>query len=143
MIYVTRSLLAVLLERARETDPSDISVLLDTTPAGRFPDPPTFDGASLDPDTPVLTHFYLPEAGGSVSAVFGMDLTTPAGRARFLSHPDGHPRPRETDDLAAIVLIAVPPYEETTVTAFDRHSRSVEFGLLDADPPEERLGPDE
>ncbi len=139
MVYITRGLLSVLLERGEEADPASVSLLLDTTPAGQFPDLAPEARTNLDPDTPVLTHFYLPETGSSVSAVFGMNLSTPAGRARFLTHPDGGTSLRETDDLAGAVLIAVPPYDERSVVAYDRRGRGLDLTVIDADPPEEEL----
>ena len=135
MVLLTRGLLTVLLERAASAEPERVNVLLDATSAGEL----LGDTGGVDPSTPVLTHFYLPEAGGSVRAVFGMDLGTPAGRARFLSHPDGDPTLRETDDLAAVVLVAVPPFELGDVSAYDRRGRGLDLRILDAEPPEERI----
>ncbi|UIP01076.1 hypothetical protein Hbl1158_06910 [Halobaculum sp. CBA1158] len=133
--YVTADLLSLLLERAREADPDDENVVLDATAAGDLVDAPP----ALDPTTPVLTHFYFPSAGGSVAAVFGMDLGRPSGRARFLSHPDGDRRLTEADDLAATVLVATPPYEADDVVAYDRRGRRRELVVVDAEPPEERV----
>ncbi len=83
-VHVTRGLVDVLLEMGEEAEPKPANVVLAPTPAGEFD-----EDLGLDPETPVLTHFYMSEAGQSVSAVFGMDLGTPAGRgrARFLTHP--------------------------------------------------------
>lgn len=136
MVLLTRGLLTVLLERAASADPEQVNVLLDTTPAGELGG----NTGGVDPEAHVLTHFYLPETGGSVRAVFGMDLGTPAGRARFLSHTDGNPALTEADDLAGAVLVAVPPYEESDVYAYDRRGREVDLGVLDAEPPEEHIG---
>lgn len=135
VVAITRDLLSVLCERAASADPESVTITLDATPAGEL------SGAigGLDPDTPVLTHFYMPEAGASVSAVFGMELGRPSGKARFLSHPDGSPGVSETDDLAARVLVAVPPYEPDDVRVFDRRGTEHELRILDAEPPEERL----
>ncbi|QZX99885.1 hypothetical protein [Halobaculum rubrum] len=134
-VHVTADLLALLCERAADADPEAENVVLDATAAGELVDAP----ADLDPSTPVLTHFYFPSAGGSVSAVFGMDLGRPAGRARFLSHPSGDRRLTEEDDLAATVLVAVPPYDSGNVTAYDRRGRRRELVVVDAHPPEERV----
>jgi len=100
---------------------------------------PTGDTDELDPTTPVLTHFYLPEAAASVSAVFGMDLGRPSGAARFLSHPSGRRGITEADDLAAAVFVATPPYEESDVAVYDRRGRRQSLRIVDAVPPEESL----
>lgn len=134
-VHITADLLALLVERAADADPEAENVVLDVTPAGELVDPP----ADLDPSTPVLTHFYFPAAAGSVSAVFGMDLGRPPGRARFLSHPRGDRRLTEEDDLAASVLVAVPPYDSDDVTAYDRRGRRRELIVVDAHPPEEGI----
>ena len=102
----------------------------------------TLDGGDtdrLDSTTPVLTHFYLPEAAASVSAVFGMDLGRPSGAARFLSHPTGRRGITEADDLAAAVFVATPPYEENDVEVYDRRGRRQSLRIVDAVPPEESL----
>ncbi|MDZ5811222.1 hypothetical protein U4E84_07665 [Halorubrum sp. AD140] len=136
MIHVTRDLLTVLLERAAERDPEETNLRLSATPAGDFE-----TDTGLDPATPVLTHFTPTGVGGSVNAVFGVDLGTPAGHggARFLSHPDGFLGVSKTDDLAAVVIVAVPPYDDESVAAFDRGGDGVELGVVDAAPPEESL----
>ncbi|MFC7255604.1 hypothetical protein ACFR97_06310 [Haloplanus litoreus] len=124
----------MLLERAVEAEPARENVVLDATPAGEF-------GADLglDPGTPVLSHVYLPAAGRAVSDVFGVDLGTPAGRgrARFLSHPQGPDELTRRDDLAGVVLLAVPPWE--TLTAFDRRGRRLPLTVVDAEPPTESI----
>lgn len=135
MIHVTRDLLTVLLDRAAERDPGETNLRLSATRAGDFE-----SDTGLDPETPVLTHF-TPDVAGSVNAVFGVDLGTPAGHggARFLSHPDGFLGVSKTDDLAAVVLVAVPPYDDDGVAAFDRSGNGIELAVLDAAPPEESL----
>lgn len=135
MIHVTRDLLTVLLERAAERDPAETNLRLSATRAGDFE-----TDTGLDPETPVLTHF-TPDVGGSVSAVFGVDLGTPAGHGggRFISHPDGFLGVSKTDDLAAVVLVAVPPYDDESVAAFDRSGDGLALSLLDAAPPEESI----
>jgi hypothetical protein len=134
VIYATRGLVEVLLEFAADAEPESVSVELSVTKAGVFG-----DDVGLDPETPVLSHFYMPEAGQSVGAVFGMDLTTSAGQTqgRFVSHPDGELRVRREDDLHGIVLVAVPPWDRESVRAFARDGTGRELGLLDAAPPEE------
>ncbi len=136
MIHVTRDLLTVLLDRAAERDPAAVTLRLSTTPAAEFE-----GDLGLDPETPVVTHFTLADVGGSVNAVFGVDLGTPAGRgdARFLSHPIGRLEVSKTDDLAAVVLVAVPPYDDDHVAAFDRAGDGIELVVLDAAPPEESV----
>ena len=136
MIYVTRDLLTVLRERAASEDPDEVNVRLSATPAGEFE-----DDLGLNPATPVVTHFTFPSVGGSVSSVFGVDLGTPAGEggARFVSHPDGFLGVSRTDDLAGVVVVAVPPYDEDSVAAFDRSGDGVELAVVDAEPPTETV----
>ncbi|POG54934.1 hypothetical protein [Haloferax marisrubri] len=136
-VHATRGLVDLLLDMAEDAEPTSMNLVLAPTPAGEFD-----EDLGLDPETPVLTHFYMAEAGQSVSAVFGMDLGTPAGRgrARFLTHPQGPFELTERDDLAAVVLLAVPPWERRTLAAFDRAGRKLELVVLDAEPPQEELG---
>lgn len=136
VVYITRGLLEALLEMAAEADPDDISVVLASTPAGEFEGDP-----GVDSETPVLTHFYFPETSGSVNAVFGVDLGTPAGRgrARFVSHPNGRLAATREDTFAAAVVVAVPPWEAESVAAFDRNNRRLDLDVLDAEPPQESL----
>ena len=136
MIHITRDLLTVLLDHAAERDPDETNLRLSATRAGEFE-----DDTGLDPATPVLTHFTPSGVGGSVNAVFGVDIGTPAGRggARFLSHPNGFLGVSKTDDLAAVLLVCVPPYDDDSVAAFDRAGDGIELAVLDAAPPEESL----
>jgi hypothetical protein len=133
-VYATRGLVEMLLERAVDAEPSRENVVLDATPAGEFE-----TDLGVDPGTPVLSHVYLPAAGRAVSDVFGVDLGTPAGRgrARFLSHPQGPDELTRRDDLAGVVLLAVPPWEE--LTAFDRRGRRLPLTVVDAEPPAESV----
>ena len=135
MIHVTRDLLTVLLDHAAERDPGEANLRLSATRAGDFE-----SDTGLDPEVPVLTHF-TPDVAGSVNAVFGVDLGTPAGHggARFLSHPNGFLGVSKTDDLAAVVLVAVPPYDDEAVAAFDRSGDGIELAVIDAIPPEESI----
>jgi hypothetical protein len=133
--YATTGLVEYLLDYAREREPQSVTVSLAVTPAGEI-------GASTLPEeTPVFTHFYVPEAGGSVNAVFGMDLGTPAGqtKGRFVSHPKGDLDVSETDDLHAVVFVAVPPWDCGSLAAFDRSGRRLTLEVLDVEPPEEVL----
>lgn len=136
MVYITRGLLDALLEMAEAEEPTPVSVVLASTPAGEFE-----ANLGLDADTSVLTHFYFPETSESVSAVFGMDLGTPAGRgrARFVSHPQGPLAATREDTFAAALLVAVPPWEDSSCAAFDRNDRRLDLDVVDADPPRESL----
>lgn len=136
MTHATRGLVEALLDMAAEAEPNSLGVVLASTPAGAFD-----VDLSLDPETPVLTHFYYPDTGRSLTAVFGMELGTPAGSgsARFVTHPGGDLELTERDDLAAAVLVAVPPWTEESLAAFDRAGRRLPLEVVDAEPPRERL----
>ncbi|MFB6353838.1 MAG: hypothetical protein ABEJ92_07100 [Halobacteriales archaeon] len=131
-VYVAAALLEALCDLAAERDPEPVSVPLGVTSAG-----------SLDPEQdiegPVFTHFYLPEAGRSVRAVFGVDLGTPSGASPglFRSHPDGRLGVSKRDDLREVVFVAVPPWGPDDVAAFDRRGRRRPFERLDVTLPEE------
>lgn len=131
-MYVTTGLLEVLCERAASAEPGAVNIALAATPVREL-------GADVDlpGDTPVLTDFYVPDAAASVSAVFGVDLGVPPGQTvgRFISHVDGDPSLRQRDDLAGRVLIAVPPWQATNVTAYDRRGRRHPLVTIDAAPP--------
>jgi len=120
---------------ARDAEPNDVTISLAVTEAAELPD------ADLAPETPVFTDFYLPSAGGSVNAVFGMDLGTPAGQTqgRFVSHPDGYMGVSKLDDLHEVIFVAIPPWDTDSFGAFDRSGRTVEVEVLDIEPPEESL----
>lgn len=135
MVYVTRGLVETLLRMASEAEPDDVTISLAVTQAAELPD------ADLDPETPVFTDFYLPSAGGSVSAVFGMDLGTPVGQThgRFVSHPGGYMGVSELDDLHEVVFVAIPPWDDESFGAFDRSGRKREVTVLDIEPPEESI----
>ncbi|WP_236639792.1 hypothetical protein [Salinigranum halophilum] len=136
-LYVTSALLDVLLDMSESDEPDALSVVLTSTRAGAFD-----TDLGLDSDTPVLSHFYLPDAGRSVNAVFGLDLSTPAGRgrARFHAHPQGPREPTKRDDFAAAVIVAVPPWDRTAVRAYGRSGERLALETVDAEPPEETLG---
>jgi hypothetical protein len=135
-VHITSGLLDVLLDMSEAAEPDALSVVLTPTPADEFE-----ADLGLDAETPVLTHFYLPDAGQSVNAVFGLDLSTPAGRgrARFHAHPQGPREPTKRDDFAAAVLVAVPPWTRETVRAYGRTGDRLDVAVVDADPPEETL----
>jgi hypothetical protein len=132
VVYITRGLLTALLEFAEDRDPASVTVSLAATPSEDL-------DVNLPSGTPVLTDMYLPEAGESVTAVFGMDLSTPDADGRFLSHPEGHLTLTTTDDLHRVVLVAVPPYDEDCVAAFDRAGDEQPLEIVDIEPPEGRL----
>lgn len=135
MVYVTRGLVETLLRLAREAEPNDVTISLAVTRAEDLPE------ADLDPETPVFTDFYLPSTGGSVNAVFGMDLGTPAGQTqgRFVSHPDGYMGVSKLDDLHEVIFVAIPPWDTDSFGAFDRSGRKKDVEILDVEPPEESL----
>lgn len=136
MVYATRGTIDALLELAADAEPRQVTAGLSVTRAGAFPEPP-----DLPPETPVFTHFYLPDAGGSVTAVFGIDLATPLAQTqgRFVSHPRGELDVSREDDLHGVVLVAVPPWDDDSIAAFGRDGRRLELGIVDAEPPYERL----
>jgi hypothetical protein len=135
VVNITRGLAETLVRFGGDRDPESVTIALSVRPAGEL------DETDLPDDTPVFTHFYLPNAGGSVNAVFGMDLGTPAGQTqgRFVSHPSGRLSVSERDDLAEVVFVAVPPWDVDSLAAFDRSGRRQELTLVDAEPPEESV----
>lgn len=153
-VYLTVGLAEALLHLAAEAEPSSITMGLGVTPArkletgegrgenGEGDNVEEGAGLGLDPDTAVFTHFYHPDAGRSVDAVFGMDLSTPVGttRGRFVSHPQGPRAVQRTDDLHAVIIVAVPPWEPDMLAAFDRRGRRRPLRLLDVEPPQESIG---
>lgn len=135
-MYVVAGLLDVLLALADEHDPEPFLADLGTTQADNL----RLD-SDLDPGIDVYTHFYLPDAGAPVSDVFGLDLGTSPGQTdgRFISHPQGDLRVRSTDELHQILLIAIPPYDRSSVHAFDRTGARLPLEVLDIELPEEYL----
>ncbi len=135
MVRVTRGLLDILLEKAADRDPGEVTIELAVTPAGEFED------LDLPDEAPVFTTFYLPDAGRSIEAVFGSNLATPSGEAPglFVSHPDGSLSLSRTDDFREVVFVAVPPWEQASVAAFGRDGRRRDLDVLDAAPPKESL----
>jgi hypothetical protein len=135
VIYATQGLTETLLRQASDADPESVTISIATTPAADLPE------TDLDPKTPVFTHFYLPSAGGSVSAVFGFDLGTPVAQSdgRFVSHPNGRLDVTKTDDLHEVVFVAVPPWDEESLAVFDRRGSEQPLTVLDTEPPEEVL----
>lgn len=153
-VYLTTGLAEALLHLAAEAEPSSIAIGLGVTPVGKLEtgewnggnrEADNAEGGAalgLDPDTDVFTHFYHPDAGRSVDAVFGMDISTPVGttRGRFVSHPRGPRAVQRTDDLHAVIIVAVPPWEPNMLAAFDRRGRRRPLRLLDVVPPRESIG---
>lgn len=135
MIYATRGLVETLLGMADDADPDSVTVAVAATPAGDLPE------TDLDPETPVFTHFYMPTAGNSVSAVFGFDLGTPVAQSngRFVSHPSGRLDVTKEDDLHEVIFVATPPWDEDAIAAFDRRGVEQPLSVLDVEPPEELL----
>lgn len=136
MVYATEGLIEVLLEMAREAEPESVDAGLAVSRAADL------EGAeTLDPETPVFSDFVFPDVGGSVNAVFGVDLGTPAGGTpgRFVSHPLGELEVTMADDLAEVILVAVPPWEpdDASIRAFDRRGRRQPLELLEAESPAE------
>lgn len=131
-VAVAADLLDALCALAADREPTPIAVPLAITPA-------TDLDVDLAPETPVFTHFYLPDSGRSVRAVFGVDLGTPARTTPgiFLSHPDGRRSVSKHDDLREVVLVTVPPWEPAEVVAFDRRGRRRPLRRLDVTIPEE------
>lgn len=134
-MYVTTGLAELLLELASDRDPTPVTIPLAVTAAGDF------ESLDLPVETAVFTHLYFPDAGRSVSWVFGVDLGTPAARTPgvFVSHPAGALAVDETDTLREVVLVGVPPWVQTSLAAFGRDGARRPLELVAADPPEESL----
>jgi hypothetical protein len=128
VVHITRALLTALLELAEDRDPASVTVSLAVTPASEL-------DATLPPDRVVFTDMYLPDTGESVTAVFGMDLSTPGAAGRFITHPDGTLALTKADDLHEVVFVAVPPYEIDDVRAFDRSGTGRSMVIVDVEPP--------
>jgi hypothetical protein len=116
------------LELADDRDPSSVTVSLTVIPTAEL-------DADLPADRSVFTDMYLPDTGGSVTAVFGMDISTPGAAGRFVSHPNGPLALTKTDDLHEVVFVAVPPYDLENVAAFTRSGDGLSIELVDVEPP--------
>lgn len=134
--YITRSLFETLQQFAIQSDPESLSIGLAVTPARRLT-----GGDEIPGELPVFTHLYLPNQPNSVSSVFGVDLHTPPGRThgRFVTHPFSELRLTKRDDLHEVVFVAVPPWDEDSIAAFDRAGRRHPIRVVDAVPPDEPL----
>jgi hypothetical protein len=130
--YITRPLLTALLELAEDRDPTSITVSLAVTPASEL-------DVAIPANRSVFTDMYLPETGRSVTAVFGMDISTPGAAGRFISHPDGTLALTKADDLHEIVFVAVPPYDVDSMAAFDRSGIGQSFTIVDVEPPADEI----
>jgi hypothetical protein len=133
VIYITQGLVETLLRLSREKDPDTTTIPLGISQAENLPD------VELPDEAPVFTHFYMPSEEDTLNAVFGIDLTTPAGQTPgvFVSHPRGDLRVSKRDDLREVVFVAVPPWDEESFRAFDRKGDGRELSILDVEPPEE------
>jgi hypothetical protein len=136
VIHATSGLVDALLDIAENNDPDEVTVGLATTPAREF----SID--DVPAETPVFSDFYWPSSGGSVSAVFGVDLGTPLGQTqgRFVSHPRGDPELSRRDDLHAVVFVAVPPWDRDSLIAYDRRGRRQSVEILPVTPPRRSFG---
>jgi hypothetical protein len=139
-IWITDALLAVLLELAADAEPRPANVLL-LASAPTDLDVLPGEGVALEsvPDgQPVFSDFYFPDVGTAIENVFGVDLGTPAGQTqgRFLSHPTGDPTLSVTDDLHALVLVAVPPWTVENVSAYDRRGKRLSIRRVAASSPD-------
>jgi hypothetical protein len=132
VVHITRALLTALLELAEDRDPASVTVSLAVTPASEL-------DAALPSDRVVFTDMYLPETGGSVTAVFGMDLSTPGAAGRFITHPDGTLAVTKADDLHEVVFVAIPPYGIDDVRAFDRSGIGRSMVIVDVEPPSDGI----
>lgn len=135
VVYATVGLVDALLELARERDPTPVTIPLGVTSADEL------DDSELPAEASVFTHFYLPDVGGSVTAVFGVDLGTPAGQTPgvFVTHPDGRLTISRSDELREVVLVAIPPWDRTSLVAFGRDGRRRPLELVDVDLPQESI----
>lgn len=128
MVYITRALLTALLELAEDRDPNSVTVSLAVTSTDDL-------DVDLPADRAVFTDMYLPDTGSSVTAVFGMDLSTPTAAGRFVSHPQGVLALTKADDLHEVVFVAIPPYDTESVAAFARSGSELPLEIVDAEPP--------
>lgn len=137
-VYASRGLLDVLLELAKDRDPGEFSAPLQVSPAAELEaddgNQAAFD--DLDPDLPVFTDFYFPSTGQAIDAVFGVDVSVPHGQTqgRFIAHPEGFDSVSIEDDLHEIVMVAVPPWTQDSINAYDRRGRKLPITVLPGAP---------
>ncbi|WP_338728735.1 hypothetical protein [Haladaptatus sp. DJG-WS-42] len=136
MVYATRGLLTVLRDYAKGAAPEPVVFVLATTPAESFT-----DHLDLPAETPVFSHFYLADSGTSVSAVFGVDLNSPAkqSQGRFISAPDGFSDSPTGRERSETVFIATPPWNEAAIRVYDATGTVQPLTIVDAEPPEDPL----
>lgn len=141
-VYATHALVETLCALAADAEPRALSVALATSAPSALD---ASDGtgtplAEVPADAAVFSDFYFPDAGRALDAVFGVDLATPSGqtKGRFLAHPMGDRDPALGDDLAARLLVAVPPWNVADVRAYDRRGRR-RLVLVAAETPEEEM----
>ncbi len=136
-MYATEGLLRALLELASENHPDGVSTAISTVPAAELEGE---DADAVPEETPVFAEYLLPDPGNSLTHVFGVELSTPNRNAqgRFISHPSGELELTLRDDLAEVVIVAVPPWrtDDETLAAFDRSGERLSLFELDAAPPE-------
>ncbi|WP_247731448.1 hypothetical protein [Halovivax limisalsi] len=137
-VYVTEGLLEALLDLASEAEPGEVSTPIATVPAGDLEGP---DADRVPEATPVFAEYRLPDPNNALAGVFGVELSRPNRdtQGRFLSHPSGLLEVTMEDDLAEVVIVAVPPWEPTddALAAFDRGGSRRSIVELDAAPPVE------
>jgi hypothetical protein len=133
VIYLTRGLLDTLLRLAEEAEPESTTIPLAVTRASELPE------TDLDDETPVFTHFYMPNTGDAVNEVFGVDLRIPSGQTPgiFVSHPIQELKVTKRDDFREVIFIAVPPWDEESFAVFNRGGEKQDHSVLDIEPPEE------
>jgi hypothetical protein len=136
-VYATRGLLDVLLELAADRDPGEFSAPLQVSPATDLEaEDETAVLEELDPDLPVFTDFYFPSTGRAVDAVFGVDVTVPHAQTqgRFIAHPEGLDSISIEDDLHEVVIVAVPPWCQDSIKAYDRRGRRLPITAVPGAP---------
>ncbi|MFC3957115.1 hypothetical protein [Halovivax cerinus] len=136
-VYATAGMVEALLDLASEAQPDRVSTGISTVSAG---DLEGEEATVLPAETPVFAEYLIPDPGNSLTHVFGVELSTPNRntQGRFLSHPDGVLDLTLRDDLAAVVIVAVPPWNpaDDSLAAFDRSGERLPLELIDAEPPE-------
>jgi len=128
---MTEELATVLLDTASRKEPADASILLFTADDNELREyAPELEGKT------VFVGFYSPDAGQSISSVFGVDLSVPNGAAdgRFISHPNGDSSVKMEDDLHSIIFIGVPPWDTLgdNIRAYTRKGEELEIQFIES-----------